>query len=211
MELTLEDKTNILLGLFVSLIISANLLGNKITTFMGISFAVGIFIYPFTFVITDVIEEVLGVKKVKVFVITGLIALIMVLLYTLLAIYLPPAARFDYNSEYARVFGMSARIIGASIIAFIISQTHDMFAFNFWKKKTHGKYLWLRNNLSTIVSQFIDTTMFMFLAFYQMTPKFTAIFVFSLIIPYWLLKVLIAVIDTPLCYVGVKWLKGKSA
>lgn len=206
----IEDKTNILLGLFVGLIIAANFLGNKITTFMGISFAVGIFIYPFTFLITDIIEEVRGIKKTRMFIITGLIVLLMVLIYTTIAIYLPPAARFDYNAEYAKVFGMSARIISASIIAFLIAQVHDVFAFNFWKKKTHGKHLWLRNNLSTMASQFIDTMIFMYLAFFHMTPKFTAVFVFSLAIPYWLLKVVVAAIDTPFCYLGVKWLRGKE-
>jgi len=210
MSFDIEDKTNILLGLFVALIVAANLLGNKITVIAGISVGVGVFIYPFTFLITDIIEEVRGAKKTKVFVITGLVALIAVVLYTLLAIYLPPAARFDYNSEYIKVFTMSARITIASLIAFIIAQFHDIKAFNFWKRKTKGKYLWLRNNFSTIVSQFIDTMLFMYLAFYHLTPKFTAAFVFSIALPYWLLKIVMAVIDTPFCYLGVKWLRGKE-
>jgi len=67
--------------------------------------------------------------------------------------------------------------------------------------------LWLRNNLSTIVSQFIDSTVFMFVAFYALTPKFTVAFIFSLIIPYYLFKVAFAVLDTPFVYLGVKWLK----
>ena len=97
----------------------------------------------------------------------------------------------------------------ASLIAFLISQTHDVWAFNLWKEKTGGKYLWLRNNASTIVSQFLDTTVFMFIAFYQFTPKFTVPFIFSLIIPYWLFKVLFAIIDTPFIYLGVWWLKKR--
>ena len=109
---------------------------------------------------------------------------------------------------YSIVFGMSARILVASVVAFGISQTHDLWAFNFWKQKTKGKYLWLRNNASTVVSQLLDTTLFMFIAFYHMTPKFTTQFVVSLIIPYWLLKVLVAALDTPICYLGVKWLKS---
>ncbi len=204
-----DEKLLILLGLFIGLLVAANLLGNKITTFMGISFAVGIFAYPFTFLITDMVEEVFGKEKAKTFVKAGIITLVAVFLLTLLSVYLPPAERFAFNQEYSTVFGFSLRIIFASLIAFGISQTHDLFAFDFWKKKTKGKYLWLRNNLSTIVSQFIDTTIFMFLAFYQMTPKFDIYFVFQLIVPYFLLKVLVALIDTPFCYLGVKWLKKK--
>ena len=76
------------------------------------------------------------------------------------------------------------------------------------KKITKGKYLWLRNNLSTVISQLIDTTLFMFIAFYMVTPQFTAPFIIELIIPYWLFKVGFAFIDTPLVYLGVKWLKS---
>ncbi|MFA5318721.1 MAG: queuosine precursor transporter [Patescibacteria group bacterium] len=75
------------------------------------------------------------------------------------------------------------------------------------QEKIGGKWLWLRNNASTIISQFIDTNVFMFIAFYNLTPKFTAAFVFSLVIPYYLFKVLFALLDTPFVYLGVKWLK----
>jgi len=96
------------------------------------------------------------------------------------------------------------------LVAFTLSQTHDIWAFNFWKQKTKGRFLWLRNNLSTIVSQFIDSTIFMFIAFYAITPKFTVGFIFSLIIPYWLFKIAFAILDTPLVYAGVKWLREKE-
>ena len=116
----------------------------------------------------------------------------------------------DLQSAYDTIFGTTIRIFIASITAFLIAQLHDVWAFNFWKQKTKGKHLWLRNNLSTIVSQFIDTTLFMFIAFYHISPQFTGTYVFSLVIPYWLVKVLFALFDTPFCYVGVRWLKGKT-
>ncbi|MFP4400487.1 MAG: queuosine precursor transporter [Candidatus Woesearchaeota archaeon] len=99
----------------------------------------------------------------------------------------------------------------ASLTGFIIAQYHDIWAFNFWKKLTKKKHLWLRNNLSTFVSQFIDTVIFTFIAFYLVTPEYNIARMISMIIPYWLLKVLFAIIDTPLCYLGVKWLKREKA
>lgn len=207
MKLTIDEKTNLLLALFIAALVAANLLGNKITVILGISVAVGIFSYPITFLITDIIEEVHGKKKAQTFVLAGFISLILVLILTALSIYMPPASRFTYNQEYITVFSVSLRIIVASLIAFIISQTHDIWAFNLWKQKTHGKYLWLRNNASTVVSQFMDTTIFMFIAFYHVTPKFDAPFIFALIIPYWALKMVFALCDTPFVYLGVKWLK----
>ncbi|MDP3995548.1 MAG: queuosine precursor transporter, partial [bacterium] len=124
-----------------------------------------------------------------------------------IAIILPPAARYTHNDAYQLVFSNSLRIIAASLTAFFLSQMHDIWAFDFWKKKTHGKFLWLRNTLSTSASQFIDTVIFMFIAFYQVTPMFDVAFLFSLIIPYWLFKVAFAVIDTPIVYALVAWLK----
>lgn len=205
--LTRNEKTNILLGIFVAALIAANLLGNKITVILGISVSVGIFSYPITFLITDIVEEVHGKKKVKSFLWAGFVALLFVIALTALSIYLPPASRFLLNEEYVKIFSLSLRITIASIIAFLVSQAHDIWSFNFWKVKTKGKFLWLRNNLSTMVSQFIDTMLFMFLAFYYAAPQYDALFVFTIALPYYVLKVLMAVFDTPFCYLGVRWLR----
>jgi uncharacterized integral membrane protein (TIGR00697 family) len=207
MELTVESKTNLLLGLFVAALVAANLVGTKVTH-VFLDFSVGIFAYPLTFLITDIVEEVHGKERTKQFMYVGFVCLVFVLLLTALAVSLPFAERSFVKEEYTKVFGTTLRIIVASITAFIISQTHDIWAFNFWKQKTHGRYLWLRNNASTIVSQLIDTTLFMFIAFYGVSPKFTAAYVFALIIPYWLLKITVALFDTPICYLGVAWLRG---
>ncbi len=206
-KLSMEEKTSLLLGLFVAAIICGNLLGTKIFSFWVISASVGIFMYPLTFLITDMIEEVHGRKKTKQFVMAGFFSLVLVTLFTLLSIALPPASRYDLNPEYLKVFAPSLRIMAGSIVGFLISQYHDIIAFDFWKKKTKGRFLWFRNNASTIVSQFLDTTIFMFIAFYMVTPKFTVDFVFALIIPYWILKVAVALFDTPVCYLGVRWLR----
>lgn len=206
-ELSLDDKTKVLLALFIAAIVAANLLGTKITILFGISVSVGIFSYPLTFLITDMIEEVHGKRKTRIFVYAGFLAILLVLLLTYISVILPPASRYDFNEQYTIIFNPALRMMIASIIAFLVAQFHDLWAFNMWKQKTKGKLLWFRNTASTIVSQFLDTSLFMFIAFYQVTPKFTAGFVFALILPYWLLKVFMAVCDTPFCYLGVRWLR----
>ncbi len=207
MKWTLEKKTNLLLGLFVASLIAANLIGTKITRFWIIEFSVGIFAYPLTFLITDTIEEVHGKEKTKEFIWIGFISLVLVLLITAFSVWLPFAERSFVKENYTQVFGSTLRIFIASITAFLISQFHDVWAFNFWKQKTKGRFLWLRNNLSTIVSQFIDTTIFMFIAFYALTPKHTAAYMFTLIIPYYILKIIVALADTPAVYLLVWYLR----
>jgi len=206
-----SSKLQILFALFIGILIGMNLIGGKIISLFGISVSVGIFMVPLTFLITDIVEEVYGKKIVKNFIIGGVISLIIIFLYTAIFVVLEPHERYGFNNEYRIIFGSSLRIIIASIIAFVLGQTHDVIVFDWWKKITKGKALWLRNNMSTIMSQLIDTFVFMMIAFYHLTPKFTFMFIISLIIPYYLFKVLFAIIDTPFVYLGVSWLrKGKD-
>lgn len=207
MKFNLENKTSLLKGVFIASLISANLLGTKIAKLWIVDFSVGILAYPITFLITDVLEEVHGRRTVEQLVVTGCLSLIFVLVLTVVSVSLPYAERSFVKGEYAKVFGISIRIIIASIVAFLLSQFHDIWAFNFWKEKTKGKFLWLRNNFSTITSQFLDTIIFMFIAFYHVSPKFTVAYILTLALPYWLLKVLVALFDTPFVYLGVYWLK----
>ena len=201
-------RLHILFGTFIGLLIGMNLLGNKVTTLFGISVSVGIFMVPLTFLITDIVEEVYGTEVVKHFIITGIISITLIFLFTGFFIWLPPNERFTYNEEYKLVFGSSMRIMVASIIAFALAQFHDIWAFAYWKKKTNGKFLWLRNNLSTWVSQAIDTMVFMMIAFYHITDKFTFEFILQLSIPYYLFKLAFAILDTPFVYLGVAWLRA---
>ena len=207
MGLKSEDKLFILLGIFLTALICANLLGSKITVILNIPVSVCIFAYPLTFLVTDIVEEVYGKRKTQIFILVGFVVLLITLLFVFIGKIMPPATFYKFNESYVTIFSNSIRVIIASIIAFVLSQFHDIWSFNFWKKKTHGKHLWLRNNFSTIVSQFIDTTVFIFIAFYAVTADYTVAIMFSMIIPYWFLKVLFAIGDTPFVYLGVRWLR----
>ncbi len=208
--LNIEKKTMILVAVFSAALILGNILGSKVTTIFGITTSVGIFAYPITFLITDIIEEVRGKEITKTFIYAGIVSLILAFVLVLIGIKMNPASFYKNNDAYTLVFSNSMRVICASLVAFTLGQIHDIWSFNFWKKRTAGKFLWLRNNLSTIISQLIDTTIFTFIAFYLVTPEFTIARIISMIVPYWLLKVIFAVVDTPFVYLGVKWLKGKS-
>ena len=206
----LYQKRDFLFALFVASMVMVNTLGTKITTILGVRVSVGIFFVPVLFLTTDIIGEVFGRKEASRFVNMATIMLVLLFLMMSLCIAIKPNESWNLQEQYATVFGSSLRMTIASLISFVVAQQLDVFMFSLWGKITKGKHLWIRNNMSTIVSQLIDTTIFEFVAFWHLTPKFTTGYIFSLILPYWLFKVVFALLDTPLCYLGVWWLSGKK-
>ena len=201
------SKTDLLLAIYIGAIVAAELMGTKLFNIFGINASIAIFIFPITFSINDIITEALGKDRAISFVRTGWVVLVLLFLYSLLATSLPPASRFTFNEEYTLVFAKSRRIILASLTAFWISERFDIWVFTHIRSKLNKYGLWLRNNGSNFIGQFFDTTLFMFLAFYS-PGNFG--FMWSLIIPYWLLKCLMSVIETPFVYWGVNWLKKEK-
>lgn len=202
-----NKKELFLLGAYVGCMLMANTLGTKITSLGGIRVSVGIFFMPFMFLITDIVGEVHGKERAELFVRVSELLLVILILATLLCIHMPPNPTWGNQEAYVAVFGSTLRMTTASIISFMISQQLDVTLFFVIRRWTQGGKLWIRNNVATIISQFVDTCVFEYLAFWHLTPKFTTAFVFSLVLPYWGFKVIFALCDTPFCYWGVRWLK----
>ena len=203
-------KRDFLFALFVASMVMVNTLGTKIISIAGIRVSVGIFFVPVLFLVTDIIGEVFGRAEASRFVNMATVMLVLLFVMMALCIVIPPNESWGMQEQYAAVFGSSLRMTIASLVSFVVSQQLDVIMFSFWGKVTKGKHLWIRNNLSTIVSQLIDTTIFEFIAFWHLNDKFTTAYIISLIIPYWLFKVVFALLDTPFCYLGVWWLSGKK-
>ncbi|OGJ06100.1 hypothetical protein A2387_02125 [Candidatus Nomurabacteria bacterium RIFOXYB1_FULL_36_10] len=106
------------------------------------------------------------------------------------------------------MFGISARISIASLVAFTIGEYQDVFSFFFFKRKIGEKMFWLRSNLSNLWSQFLDTVIFMLIAFLGVYDTHTLIII---ILTWWLYKVAMGFLYTPLAYLGIKLLKGKGS
>lgn len=207
---TIYRKRDFLFALFVASMVMVNTLGTKIISIFGIRVSVGIFFVPVLFLVTDIIGEVFGRAEASRFVNMATIMLVVLFVMMGVCIAIPPNESWGMQEQYAMVFGSSLRMTIASLVSFVVSQQLDVLMFSFWGKVTKGKHLWVRNNLSTIVSQLIDTTIFEFIAFWHLNDKFTTSYIISLIIPYWLFKVVFALLDTPFCYLGVWWLRGKK-
>lgn len=172
--------------------------------------SVAVFVIPLIFTINDVIVEVYGKERARSIVRSSLVVIFLILIYSLLVTNLPASKRFmSQESAYDAIFGLSARISAASLIAFALSDFLDIYIFSLIREKLGKKALWFRNNASNFISQFIDSAVFLILAFYALDQSFTSNmgFIVSLLIPYWLLRCALSILETPLVYLGVRWLK----
>lgn len=212
------QKMDFLISFYIFCIVVSELMGGKtfFITKIGnfpLSASVAIFTLPIIFTINDMITEVFGVERARSVVRAGLLSVFGIIVFSLLAIHLPPSLRFSKTeAAYDTIFSTSARIALASLTAFAIAEFTDIFVFQKIRKQMGKKALWLRNNVSNFVSQFADTTIFMFLAFYNPSRSVNdnIIFLLGLILPYWLLKCFMSVIETPFVYLGVNWLKSEK-
>ncbi len=212
--------------LFVSALVTSNFTASKVACvelpFIGyVFFPAAVLAYALTFLFTDIYSEVYGRDAAERVVIYGFFAMVFATFLAQFSVVLPPAPfHVEYQETFAKVFGAVPSIVIGSLIAYLVSQTHDVYAFHFWRKVTRGKHLWLRNNASTIASQFIDTVTFITLAFWAIPkllygePIVGLEHIPRLILGQYIIKVIIAVCDTPFCYLGVylvrRWCGGSG-
>ncbi len=186
-------------------LVTCNLIANKFIAvnlgFATFKISAGVLPYPLTFLITDILSEIYGRKKTTHIVFSGFFASVLVLLILYAGSLFPALEQSPVKDEqYNVVFQNSWRVIGASMLAYLVAQFVDVRVFHFWKKVTHGKHLWLRNNFSTFFSQLLDTIL-------VTTVIFAGVesfgFITGLIWDGWLFKILCAAADTVLIYLAV--------
>ena len=207
-DIQLSYRIYVILGaLFICALVVSNLIFQKFFSwdFFGIytfEISVGILPYPITFLITDIVSEIYGKKKANQMVTAGIFAS----LFSLLIVHVSnivPATNWSPVDDalFSKVFGVTALAVFASMIAYLLAQYVDIHIYHFWKRLTRGKHLWVRNNFSTFLSQFIDTvSVLSLLCIFGLIewPLFG-----GLLLGGFLFKVLIAALDTPFLYLGV--------
>lgn len=232
--LTENNKLNklffILSGVFLANVILAELTGVKIfslTNFLGIgnmenpfgdgeklnlNMSVGILIWPFVFILSDIINEYFGKTGVQRISILAAIMVFYCSIIIFISTKLPPAAFWqeingrdesgnplDINFAYTLIFSQSISIIAGSITAFLLSQMVDVYTFHWIRRVTGHKKLWLRATGSTVVSQLIDSYVVLTVAFY-IIGKWSFIQVLQVGTMQYLYKISFAILLTPLIY-----------
>lgn len=206
---TAFKKIVIALAIYLASLFAANTLGMKIMPFiLGLHLSVGVFSFPIVFLMTDVIGELYGKRIARMFVVCGFVATALFISYSFLSIAMPWAqAGMWVQESYDQIFGISIRIAIASLVAFAIAEYQDVLAFFFFKSRIGDRFFWLRSNLSNLWSQFLDTTIFMLIAFYGVYSNDVLV---RIIISWWLFKVAMGILYTPLSYIGLRLLRDKD-
>lgn len=185
------DKNLLILnGIFITSLLIANIVSAKIVTFGGLVIPAAIVAYPLTFLMTDIIGEIWGKQQANQSVKLGFICQLTSLVLIGLAILLPVAPFADNQAEFKGIMSSSFRVVAASLIAYYCSQSWDVWIFHKIREKGTGNK-WLRNNISTMTSQIIDTAIFITIAFYGTVPN-----IWVMIGSQYLIKCIYALLDT---------------
>ncbi len=199
----LFGKWGLIMWIPVSVIV-ANIQVVQTVELFGFAATLGNVVYATSFLITDILSENYGKKEANKAVWIGFFSLISMTLLMNIALLYTPLAGDDFavkTQESTRtIFSLMPRIAFASLSAYLLSQHHDVWAFHFWKNRfPTDRQLWIRNNLSTMVSQLLDSGVFVLIAFYGV---FETAILFEIFMTTYLLKFIVAAADTPFVYIG---------
>ena len=218
-DLILARRLYLILGLlFVTSLIVSNLIFKKFfyyypfnSSLFGVKLfeiSVGILPYPITFLITDLISEIYGKKKANEVVFGGIIASFFAMGIIYISNFVPATSWSPVSDEmFSTVFGSTSIAVISSMLAYLFAQFVDIQIYHFWKSITKGKHLWLRNNFSTFLSQFIDTATVLILlcSFGEIQWRLFT----GLLMAGFLFKVIIAALDTPILYIFVFFIRKR--
>lgn len=180
--------------------IIANIQVLKTIELFGLTATLGNIVYAGSFLATDILSENHGKRSASRGVAFGFVGILAVTLFMNLALLFEPAESDFAHAALTEIFSLLPRITAASLAAYLVSQAHDIWAYEFWKRRFPSrKLIWVRNNLSTLVSQLIDSLVFTLGAFWGV---FSGSVLFEIVFTTYLLKLIVAVADTPFVYIA---------
>ena len=183
----------ILIGLYIACELIANVTASKPIQLGGIVVPAAIFIYTLTFTLIDLINESFGKQGARKVILAALIANLLLAAYVQLAVILPPASFYLGQEAFSGVLGSTPRIVFASLTAYLISSLIDAEIFSFWRARVQ-RLKWTRVLVSNAISTWVDSVIFITLAFYGIMP------IWMLIKGQYIVKMAITLGSLPLIY-----------
>ena len=194
----------VLFGLFITCLLISNVIAGKLISIAGIVLPSAVILFPITYILGDVFTEVYGFRKTRLVIWGGFAANLIMSLVFIAAIALPSPSFFADSAAYAKVLGMTPRIVFASLVAYWAGEFANSIVLSLLKKMTRGKHLWMRTIGSTIAGQALDTALFIAIGFFGDVPLPV---LFQMMIAQYLFKVSYEVVFTPLTYLIVGKIK----
>ncbi|WP_326524514.1 queuosine precursor transporter [Sphingomonas sp.] len=200
---------------FVVILLLSNLIGASKRSEVDLpmiglwSFGAGIFFFPVSYIVGDVLTEVYGYARARRVIWTGFAALIFMAFMAWVVVSLPPARSWDGQAHYEAVFGNTWRIVAASITAFWVGEFANSWVLARMKVWTQGRFLWARTIGSTVVGQGLDSLLFYPLAFAG-TTGWTTDQIIQVVLSQFILKTLWEALLTPGTYAVVGFLKKRE-
>lgn len=195
-------KRELIVVFFIVTLLISNIMATKMISVGPLVLPAAVIIFPFCFMLGDVLTEIWGYRYTKKVILTGFGANLLMTVFLYLGQLLPPASFWQNQGAYEAIFGMVPRIVLASFAAYLVGELLNSLVMDKMKRRSGEAHLYRRTILSTVVGQIFDSGIFITVAFYGTMPNSALL---TLLIGQYLAKVVIeAVLGTPLAY----WLVG---
>jgi uncharacterized integral membrane protein (TIGR00697 family) len=195
----------IIIALFITCLITANIIAVKVISLKPFILPAAIFVFPISYIFGDVLTEVYGYRTARRVIWLGFACNLIFVFFAWVGQQLPSAGFWQGQAAYASILGFAPRLLAASFCGYLVGEFANSFVLARMKIITQGRWLWSRTIGSTIVGQGLDTSLFITLAYIG-----TGADVPVMILHHWSAKVIIEAICTPATYAIVNWLKRKE-
>ncbi len=196
----------ILSALFVTCLLTANIVGVKFASFGFVNLPAAVVLFPLSYIIGDILTEVYGYSLARRVIWLGFTCNLIFVIIAQVVQVLPSAPDWEWQGAYETILGYTPRLLAASLCGYLVGEFANSFVLARMKIFTRGRWLWSRTIGSTVVGEGLDTAIFIPAAYFG-APFFTPI----TILHHWLAKVIFEAVVTPVTYVVVKFLKRKEA
>jgi uncharacterized integral membrane protein (TIGR00697 family) len=197
-------RLTVIAALFVTCLITANIIAVKLIGLGSVVLPAAIIVFPVSYIFGDILTEVYGYRWARRIIWLGFACNLVFVFFAWLGGLLPPASFWQGQSSYQAILGYTPRLLLASFSGYLVGEFANSMVMSRLKIATSGRFLWLRTISSTLLGEGLDSAIFITIAF--IGPDFSA----SIILYHWTAKVVIEVLATPLTYAAVGWLKERE-
>jgi len=194
----------VLTALFVTSLITANIIAVKLISVLGLVLPAAVIIFPLSYILGDVLTEVYGYARARLVIWIGFACNLVAVVAIFVAGMLPPASFWPDQAAYDAILGLAPRILVASFLAYLVGELANAYVLARLKLATEGRWLWTRTIGSTLVGQGLDSLIFITIAFAGIIPTPALV---TAIVTQWLVKAAYETLATPITYWVVGYLK----